>query len=92
MALQVIQAFQSDGIALSRLVPSAAGLVSQGFLAGGLYGAGWGGTTQAGGRCEDEAALCVKSVSEPNPSQKWCLKKKSFVENVLSAVHLSQAA
>lgn len=34
---------------------------------------------------------CVKLVNEPNPSQKWSLKKKSFVENALSAVHLSQA-
>lgn len=40
----------------------------------------------------EDAALCVKLVSEPNPSQKWCLKKKSVVEKALAAAHLSQAA
>lgn len=82
----------SDGTALPCHVPSAADLVPQGFLAGGVCGTGRGRTTCAGGCCEDKAVLCVKSVDEPNPSQKWRLKKKSFVENAPSAVHLSQAA
>lgn len=67
-------------------------LVPRGLLAGGTYGAGWGGTTRTGGCSEGKVGLCVKLVNEPNPSQKWCLKKKSFVENALSAIHESQAA
>lgn len=57
-----------------------------------LHGAGQGGTVCMGGCCGEKAVLCVKSANKPNPSQKWRLKKKSFVKSALSAVHLSQAA